>query len=156
MQAIHTDNVPWKTKKQGVREAKVYSASHGSEETRIDIIEVPPGGYIAPHRHSYRREFITILQSAGAQIQIGDRIFRPIAGQVFHREPGDILALTNDSHHPFLFSAVRFRFEASDIEILEEEAEEEDDEIELPVEPEEYVKEDVAPEKQEDQEEEEE
>lgn len=118
MQAIHADNVTWKTKSRGVREAVVFRTSSGSDETRIDMVEVPAGGYIPPHRHSGRREFITILLSAGAQLQIGDRIFRPIAGQVFHREPGDILALTNDSHHPFRYSVVRFGYEASDIEWL--------------------------------------
>lgn len=120
MQAIHAENVNWKSKSRGVREAKVFSTYHGSEETRIDIVEVPAGGYIPPHRHSSRREFITILLSAGAQLQVGDRVFRPIAGQVFHREPEDILALTNDSHHPFRYSVVSFGYEASDIEWLNE------------------------------------
>lgn len=101
-----------------MREAQIYSAIQGSDETRIDMIEVPAGGYIPPHRHSSRTEFITILSSAGAQLQIGDRIFRPIAGQVFQREPGDILALTNDSQHPFCYSVVRFRYESSDVEYL--------------------------------------
>ena len=115
MQSIHADNVNWKSTKRGVREAKIFSAFHGSDETRIDLVEVPAGSYIPPHRHSFRREFITILVSAGAQMQIGDRIFRPIAGQVFHREPEDILAVTNDSHHPFQYSVVRFGFEPTDI-----------------------------------------
>lgn len=120
MQAIHADNVTWKTKSRGVREAEVFRSYAGSEETRIDLVEVPAGGYIPPHRHSSRREFITILLSAGAQLQIGDRIFRPVAGQVFHREPRDILALTNDSHHPFRYSVVRFGYESSDVEWLNE------------------------------------
>ncbi len=115
MQSIHADNVNWKSTKRGVREAKIFSAFHGSDETRIDLVEVPAGSYIPPHRHSFRREFITILVSAGAQMQIGDRIFRPIAGQVFHREPEDVLAVTNDSHHPFQYSVVRFGFEPTDI-----------------------------------------
>lgn len=120
MQAIHADNVNWKMKSRGVREAEIFRSYAGSEETRIDLVEVPAGGYIPPHRHSSRREFITILLSAGAQLQIGDRIFRPIAGQVFHREPRDVLALTNDSHHPFRYSVVRFGYESSDIEWLNE------------------------------------
>ena len=57
-------------------------------------------------------------RGAGAQIQIGDRIFRPTAGQVFHREPGDILALTNDTPHPFRYSVTRFGYQAADIEWL--------------------------------------
>lgn len=120
MQAIHADNVNWKTKDHGVREAKIYSAVSGTGETRIDLVEVPAGGYIQPHRHASRREFITILLSAGAQLQIGDRIFRPTAGQVFHREPEEVLALTNDSHHPFRYSVVRFGYEASDYELLDD------------------------------------
>lgn len=120
MQAIHADNVTWKTKSRGVREAEVFRSYNGAEETRIDLVEVPAGGYIPPHRHSSRREFITILLSAGAQLRIGERIFRPVAGQVFHREPRDILALTNDSHHPFRYSVVRFGYESSDVEWLNE------------------------------------
>ena len=123
MQAIHAENVNWKSHERGVREAKIFSAIHGSEETRIDMVEVPSGAYIPAHRHSFRREFITILLSAGAQLQIGDRVFRPIAGQVFHREPGDVLALTNDSQHPFRYSVVRFGYESSDIEILQDSSE---------------------------------
>lgn len=116
MQALHEDNLSWETGERGVRQAEVFSLSHGGDETRIDIIEVPSGGYIPAHRHSRRREFITILLSAGAQIQIGDRIFRPTAGQVFHREPQEILAITNDSHHPLRYSASRFGYVKSDIE----------------------------------------
>ena len=131
MQPIHSENVSWKARKRGVREAEIYSAIHGSDETRIDMIEVPAGGYIPPHRHSSRTEFITILSSAGAQLQIGDRIFRPIAGQVFQREPGDVLALTNDSQHPFCYSVVRFGFESSDIEFLSSQEDDEDEAVEV-------------------------
>lgn len=111
--------------------AKVYSKTHGSEETRVDIVEVPAGGYIPAHRHSSRREFITILLSAGAQLQIGERIFRPVAGQVFHREPEDIMALTNDSHHPFRYSVMSFGYVSSDIEWLDGESSAEES-VELP------------------------
>lgn len=131
MQPIHSENVSWKARKRGVREAQIYSAIHGSDETRIDMIEVPAGGYIPPHRHSSRTEFITILASAGAQLQIGERIFRPIAGQVFQREPGDVLALTNDSQHPFCYSVVRFRFESSDVEYLNSPEDDEDEAVEV-------------------------
>jgi quercetin dioxygenase-like cupin family protein len=118
MQAIHVENVSWTTKDRGVREAQVFAESHGSEETRIDLVEVPPGSYIPAHRHRQRREFLTILHSAGAQLQLGDRIFRPTAGQVFHREPEDVMALTNDTPHPFRYSVTRFQYLASDIEWL--------------------------------------
>ena len=103
MESIHSENVTWKATDNGSREAKIFSSLSGTNETRIDMIEVPAGGFIPAHRHSARREFITILKSNGAQLQIGERIFRPLAGQVFHREPKEILALTNDSHHPFLY-----------------------------------------------------
>lgn len=123
MESIHSENVTWKSKDHGVREAKIFSSVSGSDETRIDMIEVPAGAFIPAHRHSARREFITILKSNGAQLQIGERIFRPLAGQVFHREPKEILALTNDSHHPFVYSAVRFGYETSDIEWVQEPSE---------------------------------
>ena len=118
MQEIHAENVNWKATEHGVREGEVFAEAHGSEETRIDMVEVPPGGYIPAHRHSQRREFFTILQSAGAQIRIGERTFRPTAGQVFHREPGDVMALTNDTPHPFRYTVTRFKYLASDVEWL--------------------------------------
>ncbi len=116
MQAIHTENVPWVTKERGVKEAELFSVSHGTEETRIDLVEVPPGSFIPANRHSQRREFFTILLSAGAQLRIGERVFRPTAGQIFHREPEDVMACTNDTQHVFRYSVTRFRYEASDIE----------------------------------------
>lgn len=118
MQAVHVENVEWKNLDRGVREAELFVETHGSSQTRVDLVEVPPGGYIPAHRHSQRREMITILHSAGAQIQLGERIFRPTAGQIFHREPGDVMALTNDTPHPFRYSLTRFGYQASDIEWL--------------------------------------
>ena len=116
MQALHEDNLSWESGERGVREAEVFSIGQGQDETRIDIVEVPSGGFIPAHRHSRRREFITILLSAGAQMQIGERVFRPTAGQVFHREPQEILAITNDSHHPLRYSVARFSYSKTDVE----------------------------------------
>ena len=121
MQAIHNENVTWESKERGVREAELFAQTHGQEQVRIDLVEVPSGGYIPPHKHSQRREFFTILLSAGAQIQLGERIFRPTAGQVFHREPGDIFALTNDSSHPFRYTVTRFGYQADDVEWIPQE-----------------------------------
>lgn len=118
MQALHVDNVSWKSKERGVREAEVFTRTQGSDEIRIDMVEVPPGGYIPAHRHSQRHEFLTVLYSAGAQMQIGERVFRPTAGQVFHREPNEVLALTNDTPHPFRYTVTRFGYQASDVEWL--------------------------------------
>lgn len=116
MQAIHVENISWKDSERGVREAELFSETVGSSETRIDMIEVPAGSFIPAHRHAQRREFVTILHSAGALLQIGERIFRPTAGQLFHREPGDLLALTNDTPHPFRFTLTRFGYQCSDVE----------------------------------------
>ena len=118
MQAIHSENVSWVSKDNGVREAELIAQTNGAEQVRIDLVEVLPGGYIPAHKHAKRQEFFTILLSAGAQIQLGDRIFRPTAGQVFQRDQGDIFALTNDSPHPFRYTVTRFGFDSSDVEWL--------------------------------------
>lgn len=118
MQAIHAENVSWETRDRGVKEAEIFAESRGDQQVRIDLVEVAPGGYIPSHTHSQRREFFTILLSAGAQIQLGERVFRPTAGQVFHREPGDVFALTNDTPHPFRYTVTRFGFISTDIEWL--------------------------------------
>ena len=122
MQVIHSENVNWKSAEHGVREAEVFADSHAGQETRVDMVEISPGGYIPAHRHNQRREFLTILHSAGAQLRVGERIFRPTAGQVFYREPGEVLALTNDTPHPFRYTVTRFKYQASDVEWLAAEA----------------------------------
>lgn len=118
MQILQADSLTWKELENGVREAEIFVLSEGGAQTRIDIVEVLSAGYIAPHRHKKRREFITVLHSAGAQIQVGERIFRPTIGQMFEREPGEVMALTNDTTHPFRYSVTRFNFEPADIEQL--------------------------------------
>lgn len=118
MQAIHVENVQWKNLDRGVREAEVFAETHGALQTRIDLVEVPPGSYIPPHRRRQCREFFTIVHSAGAQLQLGERIFRPTTGQLFHREPEDVMALTNDTPHPFRYTVTRFLYQADDIEWL--------------------------------------
>lgn len=121
MQTIHAENVDWNVTERGVKEAGLFATTNASEESRIDLVEVPPGSYIPAHRHAHRTEFLTILLSAGAQMRIGDRVFRPTAGQVFQRDPGEVLALTNDTPHPFRYSVTRFRYEEFDVEWLKDE-----------------------------------
>jgi quercetin dioxygenase-like cupin family protein len=118
MQAIHAENISWTPQERGIREAVIFSDPHGTEQTRVVMMEIPPGAYLPAHRHNLRREFLTIVYSAGAQVRLGERIFRPTAGQVFHREPGDVLALTNDTPHPFRYTVTQFRYQASDLEWL--------------------------------------
>lgn len=117
MQIIHADNVKWEADERGVKEAEVFS----DKQVRIDLVELPSGSYLPPHRHAQRQEYITILLSAGAQMQIGERIFRPIAGQQFLREAKEILAITNDTPHPFRYSTTRFGYQESDVEWIEPE-----------------------------------
>ncbi len=120
MSAIHPEKLKWTPLEFGVQETSIFPAPGGQAHTRISMVEVAPGGYIPAHRHEGRHEFLTVLLSAGAQMQIGDRIYRPTAGQVFERSAGEILALTNDSHHPFRYSVVRFHLGEHDLDSTDE------------------------------------
>lgn len=106
MSAIHPEKLEWTPLEFGAREASLFDPV--GIQAGIRLVEVEPGGYIPAHSHQSRHEFLTILLSAGAQMQIGDRTYRPTAGQVFERKAGETLALTNDSHHPFRYSVTCF------------------------------------------------
>lgn len=117
MRVVTAESLDWESG-QNPSTAVVHSERIGEQELRIDMIEVLPGDFVAPHRHARRREFFAVAYSAGAQVQIGERIFRPIAGQVFEREAGEVLAITNDTKHPLRLMVTRIGYEADDIEWL--------------------------------------
>ncbi len=122
MRVVTAESLEWEADKRSAK-AVIYSEKM-SGELRIEMLEVAPGDFIPAHRHSRRREFFAVTFSAGAQMQIGERIFRPIAGQVFEREPGEVLAVTNDTKHPLRLMITRIGFDESDVEWLESDPEE--------------------------------
>ncbi|MCA9791380.1 MAG: hypothetical protein KC910_06280 [Candidatus Eremiobacteraeota bacterium] len=117
MRVVTAEGLDWESD-QNPSTAVIHSEKLGDQELRIEMVEVRPGDFVPPHRHARRREFFSVAYSAGAQMQIGERIFRPIAGQVFEREAGEVLAITNDTKHPLRLMITRIGYDPNDIEWL--------------------------------------
>lgn len=121
MRVVMAEKLDWNSE-GGTSRAPVHEEKLGDTRLVIEMVEIPAGGHLAPHYHEKRREFHSVAASGGAQVQIGERVFRPIAGQVFEREPGEILAITNDTLHPLQLLVTRIGYDPDDIHWVEKEA----------------------------------
>lgn len=126
MRVVAPESLEWKASEH-YRSALISSQNLGSSELRIEMLEIASGQHVPAHLHRRRKEYLTVTFSAGAQIQIGQRIFRPIAGQVFEREAGEVFAATNDTKHPFRVMVTRIGYDENDIEWVDLEEDEDDD-----------------------------
>lgn len=90
---------------------------HNEGGMRLEMLEVPPNTNLASHHHKKRREFLCVTLAGGAQIRIGDRVFRPTAGQVFEREPGEVLEIVNDTKHVFRLLITQLGYDAADVTV---------------------------------------
>ncbi len=115
MSSIQSDRLEWMAGERGVRECTLLA----EKSVRLDLVEVESGGYIPPNRRTGSKEMLTVVLSAGAQLRVGDKVYRPTAGQIFERPAGQILAVTNDSHHPFRYSVLRLDPRDDDLEWVE-------------------------------------
>lgn len=62
--------------------------------------EVNPQQSFGPETLNQGQELITVTLAGGAQLRLGSRVFRPLAGQVLHREAGEELEVVNDTTLP--------------------------------------------------------
>lgn len=62
--------------------------------------EVGPQQSFGPEKLASGKELITVTLAGGAQVRLSDRVFRPLAGQIFQREAGEELEIVNDTHLP--------------------------------------------------------
>ncbi len=122
MRVVVAEGLDWQTEEH-YRTALVSSEKLGDQELRIDMLEVPSGHFVKPHIHKNRREMLTVVYSAGAQVRVGERIFRPVAGMSFEREAEDVLAITNDTKHPLRLLITRIGYDEDDIEWLADDEE---------------------------------
>jgi len=110
MRLVKPEQLEWQGS-EGCTRAEV----HNEGGVRLEMLEVPPGANLASHHHKKRREFLCVTLAGGAQIRIGERVFRPTAGQVFEREPGEALEIVNDTKHPVRMLITQVGYDAADI-----------------------------------------
>lgn len=115
MRVLTRDSLEWQDG-EGCSRAVVHNEKLGESLVQIEMLEVGAGQTVKPHTHKKRREFIVVVHSSGAQIRLGERVFRPVAGQSFEREPGEIMEVVNDSHQPTRFLVTQLGFDAADVQ----------------------------------------
>ena len=115
MRVLTRDSLEWKDG-EGCSRAVVHNEKLGDSQVQMEMLEVGPGQTLKPHTHKKRREFIMVVHSSGAQIRLGERVFRPVSGQSFEREPGEVMEIVNDSHQPTRFLLTQIGFDAGDVQ----------------------------------------
>ncbi|MBI3926723.1 MAG: hypothetical protein HY319_14375 [Armatimonadetes bacterium] len=114
MLVVDPEKLEWK-QEEGWRKAVIHEEKLGDTAVQMDMLEVPAGAQIAPHHHKKRREFHFVVYSGGARLQIGERFFRPTAGQVFECEPGDTMGVVNDTHHALRLMVTKIGYDPKDL-----------------------------------------
>lgn len=115
MRVITREALEWNDQ-EGCSKAVVHSEKLGDTQLQVEMIEVGAGQSLKPHTHKKRREFIVVVHSSGAQIRLGDRVFRPVAGQSFEREAGEVMEIVNDSHLPTRFLVTQIGYDPADVQ----------------------------------------
>lgn len=62
--------------------------------------EVAPQQSFGPETLAQGQELITVTLAGGAQLRVGARVFRPLAGQILQRDTGEELEVVNDTTLP--------------------------------------------------------
>jgi uncharacterized RmlC-like cupin family protein len=115
MKILTRENLEWNST-EGIRRALVHNESLGGTQVQLEMLEIGSGQTIKPHTHQKRREFLVVVHASGAQIRLGDRVFRPLAGQAFEREPGEIMEIVNDGTQPTRILITQIGFDPADVQ----------------------------------------
>jgi len=91
MQAISEYNVTWTAQPWG-RTAQLAAGALWQE--------VASHQTFAPEKLASGTELITVTLAGGAQVRVGDRVLRPLAGQILQRDSGEELEVVNDTLQP--------------------------------------------------------
>jgi hypothetical protein len=102
MQVISEHNVEWAEQEWG-RQSQVAPQALWQE--------VQPNRNFGPEKLAQGQELITVTLAGGAQVRVGERVLRPLAGQVLRREAGEELEIVNDTLQPLRL--LRFQVAAS-------------------------------------------
>ena len=91
MQAISEYNVTW-TDQPWCRTAQLGAGALWQE--------VASHQTFAPEKLASGTELITVTLAGGAQVRVGERVLRPLAGQILQRDSGEELEVVNDTLQP--------------------------------------------------------
>jgi len=100
MKIFDTGTLSW-VERDGCQEAELHASS--GEPVRVWVLRVPPGASHGPCQAGSARHFFVCLRTAGARLHLGSRVFRPLPGQAFESEPGEVFGVTNDSRQEVTF-----------------------------------------------------
>lgn len=89
----------------GHTEAELHRAEDGA--VRVWVLRVPAGSSYGPLQGSSTRQFLVCQHTAGARLHLGARVFRPLPGQVFESEPGEVFGVVNDTLQEVRFLVTR-------------------------------------------------
>ncbi len=100
MKAIQIDGEGWQ-EGRGYRKRRLLSAAELRQDgALVQVVVVPPGSHIPPHRHRASVEVYVVTRGACELVVNGaQREMRP--GDVLLMEPGDVHELTNHGDEPF-------------------------------------------------------
>ena len=59
--------------------------------------EISPQKTLAPEKLASGQELVVVTLAGGAQVRVGERVLRPLAGQVIQRDAGEELEVVNDT-----------------------------------------------------------
>ena len=79
------------------QEAVLHAPSGSAQPVRVWVLRVPAGGSYGPFQGANTRLFFACMHTAGARLHVGTRVFRPLPGQVFEADPGDVVGVGNDT-----------------------------------------------------------
>jgi quercetin dioxygenase-like cupin family protein len=113
VRTIVPQDLEWQ-REQGVGRAVVHNEKLGDQQVQVEMLEVEAGQTLRPHTHKKRREFLVVVHASGAQLRLGERVFRPTLGQTFEREPGEIMEIVNDAPNSFRILRFQLAFDAAD------------------------------------------
>jgi quercetin dioxygenase-like cupin family protein len=97
MKVIEPVELPWEGYQAGDKATLFATPEPAAVE--VQVLRVPAGATLAPHHYPERRRFLCVMHTAGARLVLGSRVFRPLPGQAFQCDPGEVMAVANDTRH---------------------------------------------------------
>lgn len=100
MKTVTIDGEGWQ-EGRGYRKRRLLSAAELRQDgALVQVVVVPPGSHIPPHRHRASVEVYVVTQGVCELVVNGaQREMRP--GDILLMEPGDVHELTNRGDEPF-------------------------------------------------------
>lgn len=115
MKTFDAASLPW-TETANHQEAELHAGA--GPAVRVWVLQVPAGASYGPLQGADTRLFFCCMHTAGARLHLGSRIFRPLPGQIFECEPGDVFGVANDTRQETRFLVTQIGPAQSDLKPL--------------------------------------